>query len=70
MKKLIVVMCALAGVGCSAEKFPILHPKTGIGTEYPCGLHAYPYSVERPWGNEVVCCPERYAPNDHTGRCH
>lgn len=44
------------------DSFPILHPKTGPGTDYPCGLHLDPYKVVRDGKTTIVCCPEGHSP--------
>lgn len=69
MKTLVsmVMMCAVM-MGCSAEKFPVLHPK---GQEWACGYNSLPYSVVRDGKTITVCCAEGYTPSPaHPGYCH
>lgn len=72
MKALISVMMAcVIMTGCSAEKFPILHPEKQKDTakDYPCGIHADPYKVARNGKVVQVCCPDGYHPSNMSGYC-
>lgn len=50
---LVVTLCALALLIPSCREDGVLHPKTGPGTEYPCGVHGQSCA---PVGAPGMCC--------------
>jgi hypothetical protein len=71
MKKLLFVL-VLVGA-CDAQRFPILHPATGPGTAYPCGLQQHQCSDGGCCGNGFECSvdriPSMYADQPGHGYC-
>lgn len=56
---LFALVAVIALDQCDAKRFPVLHPKTGPGTAYPCGLHAHMCSDGGCCGNGFECTSDR-----------